>query len=612
MSPFPEQGRLRASREVLREAIIAAGGEFKGTNAVRCPFHDDKNPSASLYEKDGVWRFKCHGCGFCGDVFDVRAKHAGRAPEDELKAFNAEQAPPARPQKPRSEPKAYATVADIAASYFDLEHPPFSYTNPATGKVELVVVRTRDKHFFQYSPSSSGFIAKGPEKPWPIYNRGRIAKSDCVVVVEGEKCVHALADLGIVATTTPGGAGKAMHADLSPLAGKKCYLWADNDPADEKGVVKGVAHMQDVELALNGLTPPAKVFIVDHAGLDLPPKGDVVDFIQGWEGEPPEELRKIVLAVLEVSEPTGPAKKLQTLLNDTISGKRIMVPWPYPALGRLTNALLPGTVTCFCGDPGSGKSFALLESVCFWQANGYDPAIFMLEDDLDFHLHRLLAQLEECGDLIDATWIRQNPQLTRDAFARHASVINDVGHCIHTAGDDEVPLSEITDWVRKMAAAGKRVIAVDPITAAGVSDKPWLDDRKFVIEMKAVARRFATSIILSTHPRKGKKTSGGSLDDLAGGASYPRLSHTVLWIIRHEKQIGAKIAGSPCNFNTLINRTIKLTKTRNGRGAGLELGYEFKGSNLKFAEQGVIIDDLDGDEVESLKKQAMAQEVEAL
>lgn len=60
-----DKGELLA---VLRDM----GVEPKG-GTMRCPFPDehrngDKNPSGGVYAgKDGVWRFKCHGCSFCGD-----------------------------------------------------------------------------------------------------------------------------------------------------------------------------------------------------------------------------------------------------------------------------------------------------------------------------------------------------------------------------------------------------------------------------------------------------------------------------------------------------------------------------------------------------------------
>jgi DNA primase len=50
-------------------ALRPSGGGFVG----RCPFHDDRNPSFSVYlAGNGEWRFKCFGasCGLSGDVLD--------------------------------------------------------------------------------------------------------------------------------------------------------------------------------------------------------------------------------------------------------------------------------------------------------------------------------------------------------------------------------------------------------------------------------------------------------------------------------------------------------------------------------------------------------------
>ena len=46
--------------------LQASGSRFRA----RCPFHDDRTPSLSLYPEDG--RFKCYGagCGLHGDVID--------------------------------------------------------------------------------------------------------------------------------------------------------------------------------------------------------------------------------------------------------------------------------------------------------------------------------------------------------------------------------------------------------------------------------------------------------------------------------------------------------------------------------------------------------------
>src|ERR1700677_436168 len=42
-----------------------------GNNKYRtaCPFHHDANASFDVYLYDGVWIYKCLGCGVSGDVF---------------------------------------------------------------------------------------------------------------------------------------------------------------------------------------------------------------------------------------------------------------------------------------------------------------------------------------------------------------------------------------------------------------------------------------------------------------------------------------------------------------------------------------------------------------
>src|SRR5215204_7138286 len=92
--------------------------------------------------------------------------------------------------------------------------------------------------------------------------------------------------------------------------------------------------------------------------------------------------------------------------------------------------------------------------------------------------------------------------------------------------------------------------------------------------------------ILVTHPRKGCKTSM-ALDDLSGGAAYSRFAQTIMWVHRLDKPKSVLVAGPCGNYTTTINRTIRLSKTRNGRGAGMELGYVFEGKSLRFSEQGV-------------------------
>lgn len=118
-----------------------------------------------------------------------------------------------------------------------------------------------------------GFDLKQPEFPngSPLYRLPELAaRADGPVwIVEGETCADALAALGLNATTS-GGADSASRADWSILAGRTATIWPDNDEA-------GRRYADTVVDILCGLG--CAVSILDAAALDLPTKGDAVDWL---------------------------------------------------------------------------------------------------------------------------------------------------------------------------------------------------------------------------------------------------------------------------------------------------------------------------------------------
>lgn len=579
---------LRADREALLAELASAGATVKGPNAIHCPFHTDAHPSSGVYQgDDGIWRFKCHGCGFHGDIYDVRAKAAGRSLKDVLAEAGAGSrgSAPAPSAKPEERPRP---LADIAAGFGRKLAAKYEYANPDTRRVELVVFRLQSpgekKTFLQARPEGDGFILKSPPDPKPLYNRGRIRSARRVVVVEGEKCVHALHAAGIIATTSPMGAGKAAHADWTCLAGKTVYLWPDNDE-------KGVAHMQDVAAILEGLEPRPTVYRIDPVTLGLPPKGDVVEYLAEHAGATADQQRLAVEAVLQDAEGTGPAAEVGELIEDTISGRRRAIEWPWPMLGRLTRALLPGTVTILCGDAGARKSFALLQAAAYWHERGVKVALYELEEDRRFHMLRVLAQRAGLADLTDDEWVRRNPDASREAWREHQDFLDSFGRRLHVCPDEPITLAQLEAWIDARAAEGAEIVAVDPVTAAATGREPWIDDLRFVMSAKRAARRHDCRIVLVTHPKKGRKNAIG-LDELAGGASYTRFSQTVLWLERRDAPLTCTVR-TPLGPTTVdgVDSVLRIAKARNGPGAGFHLACTFDRETLLLCEHGVLVKD---------------------
>lgn len=110
----------------------------------------------------------------------------------------------------------------------------------------------------------------------PLYLPKPLA--DTVYLVEGEKCVHSLNDIGITATTT-GGATSIQKCDLTPLTGRKCVLWRDNDNSGSKWQDELIHALERLKIAYE-VIDVASVKMPN--GEPLPPKGDCADFIDAY------------------------------------------------------------------------------------------------------------------------------------------------------------------------------------------------------------------------------------------------------------------------------------------------------------------------------------------
>lgn len=566
----------RYDQTALLAELATTGCDVSKPKALRCPYHDDRTPSAGIYaDSEGVWRFKCQSCGVGGDYLDLRARNTGKTVEDLIR----EESDAMRP-KSEERIKTYPSIEAMTDGFPGVEAV-YRYTCPETKRVEMFVVRVMKeggKTFMQGKPVGDQFAWGAPPKPWPLYNRARIARAETVVVVEGEKCVHALHEVGIVATTSPGGAGKAEYADWSPLNGKRVVLWPDNDEA-------GMKHMDGVQKALDALPRPPAVCRVEPSVLEFSPKYDAADFIR----DTPDHTGECVQSIIDSARSAGPAASYEKHLDEIISGKRSAVPWPWKMLDQATKALRPGCITLICGQPGAGKSYLLLSCMMFWYGRGIQSSILELEEDRNDYLQRMLAMRVGDSRLLDDEYIRDHAEQARSAAEVNREWINGIGRWLHDCPNRMMTHDDIIEWVRGRADAGDRIIVVDPITAAEQSAKPWIDDQRFIIAIKLIATEHLCSVILVTHPKLGQKNSI-DLDQLAGGAAYPRFSQCVLVLEHHEDKESAVDDGvSPIAQLHDHNRTIYIRKARHAPGGGRKYAVDFSGKTLAMQPLGAIV-----------------------
>jgi archaellum biogenesis ATPase FlaH len=565
--------------------LSAAGCSIKGRSC-SCPWHDDRTPSCQFSQgADGTWRLYCHVCARHGNTIDLIAHRTRRDPGDVFGEMAKDDSRKVlgKPQERKSarEPKNdYLKLPSKreVAQYCERE-----------GKVEawhvygpkdapvLIVARIRKpdgkKTFRQFTPIDGGYAAKNlhQEGTLPLYRQDELTGS-CALIVEGEKCADACWRAGVQAVTSAMGAGKAGMSSWAALAGKSCYLWPDNDET-------GLAHMRAIASILEGIG--ASCYWIDPKEVGLPPKGDVADLCASLS---PESANITITEIMREATPMGAAKELSDHINDIIAGKYVSLGTAScPVLCYLTKALLPGSVVSLCADPGAGKSLWLLQILADLHRDGIKVAAWELEDKRSAHLLRALAQADGQAVLVDDRAIREYPDVSKMAMMRHESFLSAFGACIRAEEDEQPKLADIAEWIEAKAKAGARVIAVDPVTAAATEREPWAADTAFLMRVKKIARDNGATIILVTHPKGMNK--GASLGGMAGGSAYPRFSHVALWMEKMEMQQALTITNNLIG----INRIMRITKSRYGRGGGMDVGLCFDSDTLRFVEMGPLM-----------------------
>jgi len=239
------------------EKYLSGIKELKGDEyRTICCFHYDKNPSFDFSIKNG--RYFCRGCQAKGDIFSFYAKHHSLSVKSDFHKILKGICRDFEIQNGKKE-------SNIVAEYI--------YVDP-DGKPRHKVARTESKDFYQ-SSYISGQWSRGTKGIDLVpYNLQAVIKADEIIIVEGEKDVDNLKNLGFVGTTNAMGAGCWRDSYNKHLKGKNIVLIPDNDGEGRK-------HMLNIAQSLDG--QPKSLKWLELPGLQL--KGDVSDFIEKFDGK---------------------------------------------------------------------------------------------------------------------------------------------------------------------------------------------------------------------------------------------------------------------------------------------------------------------------------------
>jgi len=321
----------------------------------------------------------------------------------------------------------------------------------------------------------------------PLYNLHLLSKypDETIYLVEGEKCVDSLTKLKILATTS-GGASSDENADLTKLANRKIITWADNDDA-------GLAFEARITLKLSNLG--CKVTHIDIDALNLPVKGDCVDWLQQFKQTYGRDATKADVEALALKPDlmqspvsdylqAGDTKTLAREYSATVSLQCASDIQPEAIRWLWNGWLAKGKLHIFAGTAGTGKttiSIALAATIttggCFPDGSKCPAGSVLIwsgeDSPADTLIPRLMAagadlnKVHFIGDTLTADYESRSfdPAIDMQALMNKAAMIDDLALLIidpivnavagdsHKNGEVRRALQPVVDFGEKLNCA---------------------------------------------------------------------------------------------------------------------------------------------------------------
>ncbi|MDA0835522.1 MAG: AAA family ATPase [Planctomycetota bacterium] len=280
--------------EFVLEHFVDARKQGDGYQA-RCPAHHDVNPSLSInIGDDGRILLHCHA----GCKIDVICEAIGVKKADLFSLNHSSRKNDVEEESSTPSP-TFQTWREALAEY-EGQFGPVTMTydyHDLDGILVGVICRWDKNSRKTIRPIAlidGSWQLKQMPAPRPLYRLQNLHKAEEIVIVEGEKCVEAAESIGLVATTSAGGANASHQADWSSVAGKNCVILPDNDKA-------GREHAQRVAGELLSLIPPANVKIVELP--DLRDGEDIADWLSSYRCEvDPDAVRQELKDLIDVAD----------------------------------------------------------------------------------------------------------------------------------------------------------------------------------------------------------------------------------------------------------------------------------------------------------------------
>lgn len=243
--PFDESVLAEIKSKIRPSDLISqyvklqrSGREYVGLS----PFNKEKTPSFTVNDDKGF--FHCFSSGKHGDIIDFLVETQGMTFRDAVERLASDCGVTIAPAAPKAKPK---TVCHYI--YHDEIGDPY-----------LRITRRSDKSFGQSHWDIDGWATGKPSGPVIPYRLPEILANPgkTIHLVEGEKSADYLRDLGLLATTAPGGGPNFPLSDEFAVwfDGQKVRAYPDNDAAGKKWAERVAKRLPDAEIIWLPDQPP--------------------------------------------------------------------------------------------------------------------------------------------------------------------------------------------------------------------------------------------------------------------------------------------------------------------------------------------------------------------
>ncbi len=469
----------------------------------------------------------------------------------------------------------------------------YDYTD-AKGEVLYQVLRMVGKEFKQRRPDGQGGWKWGlGDVERTLFHLPQVVAAEHVNIVEGERDVLTLERIGLVGTCNSGGAGQFLSESARHLAGKSVAIFFDNDEP-------GRAHAVKVATLVSPVAKLVKIVEIPN----LPPKGDVTDFI--LSGGTVENLRELY----KKAQPWSPDWEFGSVIPDENDrfvrtfkqeveaaggltafwdlSKLVGLATPWYLLNRcLGGGFRNGEVYVLGGDQGSGKTSMLIQIIMALIGRGEGSLLFSMEMKWRDVFQRMacIDARVELNALRSHQFTLLNKNSTIDASEKASKEIQEilVKLCRSTGKFVDLPFlvstkpSVTTDYIAKETARLQkrgnniRMVFVDHMQLMASTGTVRSDYEKFTEisrSLKQTAMEMNIPVLLASQTSRAKardKRSELEVSDLRGSGALEEDAAGVLLLYEDKKDKTAALEGDGDRYaNGPVKVWLKIGKNRYG------------------------------------------------